>query len=81
LVENGQHQHTYKSVENNENKLLVPYTVKPVYNRQPWDSEKVAVVEKVVVSCRFSYKIPISFGKLGNRPAIVNRWPLFRVGR
>ncbi len=48
-------------------------TVKPVYNAHPWDSKKVAVVQKVVVSCM------LLLSKLGIRLAAVNRWLLTQV--
>jgi hypothetical protein len=52
-------------------------TVKPVYNGQPWDSKKLAVVQKWPLSRGWSWKVTIYFGWLGIRPVVIDRWPLF----
>jgi hypothetical protein len=56
-------------------------TVKPVYNGNPWDPKKVAVVQSWPVSTGFSIKIDIKSSLAGLRLGVVDRWPLFRGGR
>jgi hypothetical protein len=55
-----------------------------MYNGHPVDSEKVAVVQmfmqRWLLFSVYSFKIAISFGRLGLKLAIVDRWPLFRGG-
>jgi hypothetical protein len=58
-----------------------PSTVKPVYNGHPWDPKKAAVVQRWPVLEGFSIKIGIKINLAGLCLAIVDRWPLFRVGR
>jgi hypothetical protein len=53
-------------------------TVKLVCNNQPWDSKKLAVVKKWPLFKGCSSKFSLSFGKLGIRPVVVDRWSLFR---
>jgi hypothetical protein len=54
---------------------LINGTVKPVYNGHPWDSKKVAVVQKAVVSCRL-----FRYNSGSDWVLPINRWPLFRGG-
>jgi hypothetical protein len=55
-------------------------TVKPVYNNQPWDSKKLAIVKKWPLFKGCPSKFTLSFGKLGIRPVVVDRWSLLRGG-
>jgi hypothetical protein len=70
---------------------LINGTVKPVYNGHPWDSKKVAVVQKAVVSCRLKVKGQIvqkvvvscrlfRYNSGSDWVLPINRWPLFRGG-
>jgi hypothetical protein len=52
-------------------------TVKPVYNGHPWDSKKLAVVQKVVVGQRLVDSSVVILLGLGFRLGVVDRWLLF----
>ncbi len=53
-------------------------TVKSVYNGHPWDSKKVAVVQKSVLVAGCSYKIGDQTG-LCKDVVIAQRWSLTQV--
>ncbi len=56
------------------NKVRLTYTLKPVYNGQPWDPQKAAFVQRWPLFRGSSYTTRC----LGIR--IVDRWPLFGGG-
>ncbi len=59
----------------------ISLTVKPVYNGHPWDSKKVAVVQKWPLFRGWSLKIIINIKKLGITPVVADKWLLLRGGR
>jgi hypothetical protein len=52
-----------------------------VYNGHPWDSKKVAVVQKWPLFRGWSLKIIINIKKLGITPVVADKWLLLRGGR
>jgi hypothetical protein len=56
-----------------------------VYNGYLWDSKKVAVVQSLwqrwFLFAFYSHKPAISFGRLGLKLEVVDKWSLFRDGR
>jgi hypothetical protein len=55
--------------------LEIANKVKPVYNSQPWDPPKVAVVHRWSLCRGFSIKIGIKISLAGPSLAVVDRWP------